>query len=50
MVNEKVRKYADSFVFCPQCGGPDTEFLKDKKDCHIKCNICGAKTRIRDFL
>jgi translation initiation factor 2 subunit 2 len=49
-VNEKIKKYVDEFVFCPQCGGPDTELLREKKTAAIKCNVCGAKTTIRDFI
>jgi translation initiation factor 2 subunit 2 len=49
-VNEKIKKYVDEFVLCPQCGGPDTDLIQEKKNTSIKCNVCGAKTPVRDFI
>ncbi len=50
-INEKIRKYVDSFVICPSCGLPDTDLIRDEKTgTAIRCNGCGTKTQIKDFM
>ena len=46
-VNEKVQKYAKSFVICPICGKPDTKMMKDSGVCFIKCMACGSKNPVK---
>ncbi|MCK4521320.1 MAG: translation initiation factor IF-2 subunit beta, partial [Nanoarchaeota archaeon] len=46
-INEKIKQYADDFVFCPECGKPDTEFIKENKLMFIKCLVCGAKHPVK---
>ena len=51
IINEKTRKYVDNFVICPSCGLPDTDLIRDQKTgTFIRCNGCGAKTQIKDFM
>ncbi len=51
IINEKVRKYVDTFVICPSCGLPDTDLIRDpKKGTTIHCNGCGTNTQIKDFM
>lgn len=45
--NAKIKQYADEFVFCKECGKPDTEFLKENNMMFIKCMVCGAKNPIK---
>ncbi len=45
--NIKIKQYADEFVFCKECGKPDTEFLKENNMMFIKCMVCGAKNPIK---
>ncbi len=45
--NSKIKQYADKFVFCKECGKPDTEFLKENNIMFIKCMVCGAKHPIK---
>jgi translation initiation factor 2 subunit 2 len=42
-VNEKIKSYADEFVFCKECNGPDTKMVKEGDVYYIKCQACGAK-------
>ncbi|MFT4313121.1 MAG: translation initiation factor IF-2 subunit beta [Candidatus Woesearchaeota archaeon] len=49
LINEKVQKYADNFVFCPACGKPDTYLVKEKEGSFMICKACGAKSSVRDF-
>jgi len=42
-VNEKIQLYADQFVFCKECGKPDTKLTKEGDVYIIKCQVCGAR-------
>ena len=42
-INEKIQQYADEFVFCKECGKPDTKMTKDGDIYYIKCQVCGAR-------
>ncbi len=46
-VNEKVRKYAEEFVLCQECGKPDTLIEKDNEFWFLKCQVCGAKHPVK---
>ncbi len=46
-VNNKINKYVQEFVICPDCGKPDT-ILKKEKGLTIKvCQACGSKHPVR---
>jgi len=45
--NAKVKQYADEFVFCKECGKPDTKFATEENLTYIKCMVCGAKKQIK---
>lgn len=42
-VNEKVRKYAEIFVVCKECGKPDTKIMRENRVMFLKCMACGAR-------
>ena len=46
-INEKINQYANLFVFCPECGKPDTKLEKEKAFTFIKCMACGAKHTVK---
>jgi len=46
-INEKIRKYVNEFVFCPECGKPDTKIIKEGDFAFIKCAACGAKHHVK---
>lgn len=46
-INEKIRQYAHEFVFCPDCGKPDTKIEKEGGFSHIKCLACGAQHPVK---
>lgn len=45
--NSKIKQYADEFVFCKECGKPDTELLKENNLMFLKCMVCGAKSGVK---
>jgi translation initiation factor 2 subunit 2 len=46
-INDKIRQYADEFVFCPECGKPDTQLSKEGELLYLKCQACGAKKPVK---
>ena len=47
VINKKVELYAKEYVFCPECGKPDTKFLKEDRYMFLKCEACGSKNIIK---
>ena len=45
-INDKFKKYANSFVLCNECGKPDTSVVKSGRQEFLKCEACGAKRPI----
>jgi len=46
-INEKIKQYANSYVFCYECGKPDTKIEKEGNLSFIKCTACGARHSIK---
>tara|TARA_Y100000031_G_scaffold114771_1_gene126958 strand:+ start:188 stop:607 length:420 start_codon:yes stop_codon:yes gene_type:complete len=46
-INEKVKQYANSYVFCYECGKPDTKIEKEDNFSFLKCTACGARHSIK---
>lgn len=46
-INEKIRQYANEFVFCPECGKPDTKLEKERDLMFIKCTACGCRHPVK---
>jgi len=46
-INEKIKQYTNSYVFCYECGKPDTKIEREGNLSFIKCMACGAKHSIK---
>jgi translation initiation factor 2 subunit 2 len=46
-INDKVDKYVNEFVICPECKKPDTKLKKEGRIPFLKCMACGAKGPVR---
>lgn len=46
-INEKIKQYTDDYVFCSECGKPDTKIEKEGSIVFIKCTACGARHPIK---
>ncbi len=44
-----VNDYAKEYVFCHECGKPDTHIVKQGRVNMLKCEACGARSSIRTF-
>lgn len=42
-INQKITEYAERFVFCKECGKPDTQLYKENRVTLMRCTACGAK-------
>ncbi|MFC1648327.1 translation initiation factor IF-2 subunit beta [Nanoarchaeota archaeon] len=42
-VNDAIKAYSDEFVFCKECGKPETTMTKEGDIYIIKCQACGAR-------
>ncbi len=49
-INQKIKEYADEFVFCGACGKPDTDIKKDGKLSAVVCSVCGHRTVVTSKL
>ena len=48
MLQKKIESYVKEFVFCRECGEPDTRIIKDRIYV-LKCEACGAKYPLRSL-
>ena len=42
-VKEKIDSYMKEYLFCKQCGSPDTAMNKEESNYIVKCLGCGAR-------
>ncbi|MHC1605592.1 MAG: translation initiation factor IF-2 subunit beta [Candidatus Methanofastidiosia archaeon] len=48
-IQDKLKKYADSYVLCHECKKPDTKIMKEGRLYFLRCEACGAKHPIRNI-
>jgi|SRR3989344_6341895 len=46
-INKKIKKYVSEFVYCSECGKPDTKLVEEKGITQLKCSACGAKKPVK---
>lgn len=46
-INEKIKKYADEFVLCWECGKPDTKIIEEGGMMFVRCMACGTKRQVK---
>jgi translation initiation factor 2 subunit 2 len=47
VVDKKIELYAKEYVLCPECGKPDTKFLREDRFLFLRCEACGWKHPIK---
>ena len=47
-LQERVDRYIEDFVFCPECGKPDTKIMKQHRIHIMMCEACGAKHSVKE--
>ena len=48
-INKKIKKYVSEFVFCSECGKPDTTLGEEKSVMYLKCQACGVKKPVKNI-
>jgi translation initiation factor 2 subunit 2 len=43
IVDRKIELYAKEYVLCPDCGKPDTKFVREDRYLFLKCEACGSR-------
>ncbi len=46
-VNNRIRRYAEEFVLCHECGKPDTRLERRGRIYMLRCEACGARASMR---
>lgn len=46
-VADRIRRYAEEFVLCRECGKPDTRLERRERIYVFRCEACGARTSVR---
>ncbi len=49
LIDRKLTDYANEFVFCRQCGQPDTKITAEDRVEVLACWACGSKRQIRSL-
>lgn len=47
-INKKIKKYVSEFVYCSECGKPDTKLTEEKSIMYLKCLACGIKKPVKN--
>jgi len=47
LINDKIEKYVEEFVICPECKKSDTKLIKEGNYIFMKCLVCGAKHSVK---
>lgn len=47
ILDSKIKKYMKEYVYCSECGRPDTILQKEGRFYIMKCEACGAKKNVR---
>jgi len=46
-LQDRVNRYIEEFVFCPECRKPDTKIIKRGRVYMLKCEACGARASVK---
>lgn len=49
ILQKKIEDYIKEFVYCKECGEPDTKLTKEGRVSYMTCEACGAKRPVRSL-
>src|SRR3989344_619861 len=49
-INKKIKKYVSEFVFCSECGKPETKLIEEKEINNLRCLACGVKKPVKTIV
>jgi len=47
-INKKVKKYVSEYVYCSECGKPETQLSEEQGVAYLKCLACGVKKPVKN--
>jgi len=47
LIVDKINGYCKEFLYCKECGKPDTQIVKEDRLRFLKCEACGSKSALR---
>lgn len=47
IIDDRLKRYADEFVLCKECGKPDTKLERLERAYRLRCEACGARAFVR---
>ena len=48
-LNKKIKKYVSEYVYCSECGKPDTKLIEEKGIIYLRCLACGSKKPVKNI-
>ena len=49
LIEKKIESYLKEYVYCNECGKPDTHLVRHERIQLLKCEACGAKQPVKSF-
>ena len=49
-IKKKIKKYASEFVYCSECGKPETKLVEEKDITYMRCLACGVKKPVKNLI
>jgi translation initiation factor 2 subunit 2 len=49
MIQDKITTYVKEFVYCKECGEPDTKIIREDRVSFLVCEACGCRYPLRSF-
>ncbi len=49
VLQKKIEDYVKEFVYCKECGEPDTRLVREGRVYFLVCEACGAKKPVRNL-
>jgi len=46
-INKKIKKYVSEYVYCSECGKPETQLSEERGIAHLRCLACGVKKPVK---
>ncbi len=47
ITEDKIQKYLKNYVYCSECGKPDTVLQREDRFFVLKCEACGARKTVK---
>lgn len=49
LINERIEKFAKTYVICSSCTRPDTTLIFEEGKTFVRCSACGSKNLVKNL-